>query len=159
MAYRWGQNEWNQWWSSALKYRAMGELEFIQRAALSQGGWDGLDQSWVELGGTKLFVTVARGQVIVVLRGQRFTFFSCFSYWAILQNIMKDNNLTNIICIIVQRVFLYLLPHQIKSPWETAPTASLPSYIGENKSQEASGSLDPWVADPGSSPSCHRSSS
>ena len=58
----------------------MGEPEFIQRASLCQGGWDGLDLSWVELGGTKLSVTVAMGQVIVVLRGQRFTFFSCFSY-------------------------------------------------------------------------------
>lgn len=58
----------------------MGELEFIQRAALCEGGWYGLDLSWVELGGTKLFVTAAMGQVIVVLRGHRFTFFSCFSY-------------------------------------------------------------------------------
>ena len=40
----------------------MEELEFIQRAALCQGGWDGLDLSWVKLGGTKHFVTVAMGQ-------------------------------------------------------------------------------------------------
>ena len=46
---------------------------------------------------------------------------------------MKDNNLVYILCITVHRVFLYLLPRQIKSPWETAATASLPSYTGGNQ--------------------------
>lgn len=121
-------------WGNWSSFR---ELPCAREAGM---GWICLEWS---LEGLSTLLLWQWGQVIVVLRGHRFTFISCFSYWAILQNIVKDNNLVYILCITVHRVFLYLLSHQIKSPWETAPTASLPSYTGGNKSQEANGSPDP----------------
>lgn len=65
---------------------------------------------------------------------------------------MKDDSLTNVLCITVHRVLLYPLPLQINLSWEIEIT--FPFYTGENTSQGAGGALYPWAVDSGLCLSC-----